>query len=204
MGFTHTWRWRRYLGERFGQSDELMRGKAWWLKENAASPHIRDLAAEALHYLEEDARGGWRGVFYEADERRSEAASADSRRYNDPAVPSEPSMTLSERLTPPKSNSDELDRLTAENARLRALINTPETENFMAAVPLEAAHQIERWGEQHDSQKSPLDWYWTLGYLGGKCAHSMLSGDITKAKHHCITVAALAMNWHRRLTEAKQ
>lgn len=90
--------------------------------------------------------------------------------------------------------------LLAEVNRLRALLNTPETEDFMKAVPLEAAHQIERWGADHDAAKSAWDWFWTCGYLSQKAAHSMLAGDVEKARHHTITTAALMLNWHRRLS----
>lgn len=83
--------------------------------------------------------------------------------------------------------------------RYRELINSPETEDFMKAIPLEAAHQVERWGPDHDKGKSPWDWFWTVGYLAQKAAMSMLSGDLTKAKHHTITVAALMLTWHRVL-----
>lgn len=83
--------------------------------------------------------------------------------------------------------------------RLRALINTPATADFIEAVPLEAAHQIERWGPDHDAGKSPWDWFWTCGYLAGKAAQAALTGDLEKAKHHTVTTAALMLNWHRRL-----
>ena len=90
--------------------------------------------------------------------------------------------------------------LREENARLSRLINTPETEDFIKAVPLEAAHQNERWGANHDDNKSPWDWFWTLGYLASKAAQAALANDTAKARHHTITVAALALNWHRRLS----
>lgn len=96
---------------------------------------------------------------------------------------------------------DEAKELHAEIARLKALLNTPETEDFMKGVPLEAAHQIERWGPDYDKAKTSWDWFWTLGYLGGKCSQAMLAGNIEKAKHHCITIAALALNWHRTIAE---
>jgi hypothetical protein len=84
--------------------------------------------------------------------------------------------------------------------RLRGLINTPETEDFLKALPLEAAHQAERWGPGHDDGKTPWDWFWALGYLGQKAAMAALSGDIEKAKHHTISSAALLLTWHRRMT----
>src|SRR5258706_8072114 len=42
-----------------------------------------------------------------------------------------------------------------EVKRTRKLINTPHTSNFIEAVKLEAAHQINRWGVQHDAGKRP-------------------------------------------------
>lgn len=86
-----------------------------------------------------------------------------------------------------------------ENARLKSLLNTPEIENFDSAVPLEAAHQVSRWGAPHDDGKTPEDWFWLLGYLAGKALASAKSGDIEKAKHHCISSAAALRNWHAHL-----
>lgn len=86
-------------------------------------------------------------------------------------------------------------------AELEALINAPETADFLKGVELEAAHQVERWGAGHDEQKNPWDWFWTCGYLAQKAAAAMLAGDIEKARHHTITTAALMLNWHRRLQD---
>lgn len=88
----------------------------------------------------------------------------------------------------------------AENTRLHALINTPETENWMAGVPIEAAHQIDRWGAEHDAGKTAWDWFWLIGYLSQKAASSALAGDLYKAKHHTISTGAALLNWHRHLT----
>lgn len=79
---------------------------------------------------------------------------------------------------------------------LLAVLQSPEIVDFMKGVPLEAAHQRERWGTEHDEGKSPPDWFWLLGYLGGKALRSHLDGDTDKALHHTITVAAVAANWH--------
>lgn len=103
-----------------------------------------------------------------------------------------------------------------ELERLRALVNTPEIEDFGRAVVLEAAHQRERWGDDHDAQKTDADWFWTIGYLAGKALHGPLSKDMTdmamkdindesdahsyvvdKQLHRIITIAACAANWHR-------
>lgn len=82
---------------------------------------------------------------------------------------------------------------------LEALINTPEIENFDKAVPLEAAHQVVRWTLAHDDQKSAADWVATIAYLAAKAAMSMATGNWPKAKHHTITIAAVARNWHARI-----
>lgn len=89
-------------------------------------------------------------------------------------------------------------------ARLRAeIINTPETADFMAAVPLEAAHQRERWGSRHDAGKTPFDWFWLVGYLVQKAADAAVRGDAEKAKHHTISTAAALANWHAALSGAE-
>lgn len=88
-------------------------------------------------------------------------------------------------------------RLTAALAdidRLRALINTPQTDNFVTAVQTEAAHQVERWGAKHDAGKQPADWFWLIGYLAGKALHDVRG----KRVHHIIATAAALLNWHRQ------
>ncbi len=84
--------------------------------------------------------------------------------------------------------------------RLDALVNSPETENWLTGVPLEAAHQIERWGADHDAGKTAWDWFWLVGYLSQKAAASHVAGDLFKAKHHTISTGAAMLNWHRHLT----
>ncbi len=87
----------------------------------------------------------------------------------------------------------------AEVSRLRKILDTPMLEPFADAVVAEARHQVYRWGEDHDVKKTAWDWFWTLGYLGSKAAHSALAGDMDKAKHHTITAAALLANWHKQI-----
>jgi hypothetical protein len=86
-----------------------------------------------------------------------------------------------------------------ERERLNVVLNTPVTEDFIKGVPLEAAHQRERWGCAHDAGKAPLDWFWLIGYLAQKAATSAIAGDIEKAKHHTISTAAALSNWHLQL-----
>lgn len=75
----------------------------------------------------------------------------------------------------------------ADLVRLRSLINTPLVDSFLEAVQLEAAHQVERWGAEHDAGKEPSDWLWLLGYLGGKALRAAIDGNVEKAKHHTIS-----------------
>lgn len=91
-------------------------------------------------------------------------------------------------------------RLAARNAELEAKLNTPELADFSAAVVLEAAHQRERWGTQHDIGKEPSDWFWLVGYLAGKALASQIAGNAEKALHHTISTAAALCNWHSAIT----
>lgn len=88
-----------------------------------------------------------------------------------------------------------LEAADAEVARLQALINTPQTGDFVEAVKLEAAHQRERWGAEHDEGKEPHDWFWLLGYLAGKAL-----AKPEKRLHHIVSSAAALLNWHRHET----
>lgn len=94
------------------------------------------------------------------------------------------------------------DEALAEAKRLSKRLNTPELHDFAAAVVLEAAHQRERWGTEHDGGKEPADWFWLLGYLAGKALKSALTGDTDKALHHTVSSAAALANWHAQLLGA--
>lgn len=108
----------------------------------------------------------------------------------------------------------EKEKLRNELNSLRKLLDTPEVEDFDKAVPLEAAHQVKRWSAEHDAGKEPEDWFWLLGYLAGKAlaaarmAKEARTGHLgiaketlflEKAKHHCISSAAVLRNWHAHL-----
>lgn len=91
------------------------------------------------------------------------------------------------------------EELTAANetiGQLRKALNTPEIRDFAKGVISEAQHQRERWGSDHDAGKQPEDWFWLLGYLGGKCLAAQKAGDHEKALHHTISTAAVLANWH--------
>jgi Mg/Co/Ni transporter MgtE len=83
---------------------------------------------------------------------------------------------------------------------LETLINTPKIDDFLEAVKLEAAHQVERWGSAHDAGKEPQDWFWLIGYLAGKALASAVRGEAEKALHHTISTAGACLNWHRALS----
>lgn len=120
----------------------------------------------------------------------------------------------------------EINGLRARIAELEALINTPATADFLKAVELEAAHQIERWGKDarnNDEMKDDADWLWLMAYLSAKAvfgkqtpaARTMASDfraaanwmqehhpgleDLRPEKraHRIIAIAAAALNWHR-------
>jgi hypothetical protein len=87
------------------------------------------------------------------------------------------------------------EELIDEVVRLDGLINTPQVIDFLEAVRTEAAHQRERWGEDHDSMKRREDWFWLIGYLAGKVIRPAQTKE--KRLHRIITIAAAALNWHR-------
>lgn len=97
------------------------------------------------------------------------------------------------------SLSELVDELFVARARVTELeqtINSPHNADWFEGVRIEAAHQMERW-ILYDEKKEDTDWYWTLGYLAGKCLAAMAKGDIEKAKHHTISTGALLLNWYR-------
>lgn len=84
-----------------------------------------------------------------------------------------------------------LEATTKRLAELEAQLNTPEIFDFVKAAALEAAHQRERWGTDHDAGKTDADWFWLVGYLAGKALHIP-----EKRLHHLTTAAAALANWH--------
>lgn len=89
-----------------------------------------------------------------------------------------------------------LDDAASEIERLRAIINEPVTADFVMGANLEAAHQRERWGSQHDAGKEPADWFWLIGYLAQKAMTAHMAENRVKAAHHAISTAAALANWH--------
>lgn len=84
-------------------------------------------------------------------------------------------------------------------------LDTPEMLDFIRAVKIEAEHQRGRW-KSTDPMKSPADWFWLIGWLGGKAVHDPHEADDDRTEkerrlHRIITVAAAAYNWHERTKE---
>lgn len=112
------------------------------------------------------------------------------------------SVTIAERGSMRQEFEDmrfKYETATNELRELKHLLNNPETKDFDKGVPLEATHQIQRWGAAQDAGKSPEDWFWLCGYLAGKALSAMKLGDADKAKHHCISTAAVMRNWHKAI-----
>lgn len=78
--------------------------------------------------------------------------------------------------------------------------DVPIVDDFWAGVRAEKEHQLRRWGRTHDECKTPADWFWLLGYLGGKALAAAIAGNREKALHHCISSAAVLANWHEALS----
>lgn len=128
---------------------------------------------------------------------------------------------LGDALADLRAAIDERDRAQAEATSLRAEvakfaasvdywrehaaeitreINTPHTEDFLYAVMVEAAHQRQRWGTEHDAGKTDADWFWLVGYLAGKAIHP--GTDLEKKLHRIIAAAAALLNWHAHASGA--
>lgn len=100
-------------------------------------------------------------------------------------------------VKPLEERDAKIKDLEAEVARLIALLNTPQTLDFLEAVKVEIAHQRSRWGDSHDADKRPGDWALLFNYLLGKQATAAYARDWEKYLHHIITLAAVCANAHR-------
>jgi hypothetical protein len=114
--------------------------------------------------------------------------------YNAPDPISVPEFVAKIRWGIDHDDDVKFQRLSA----LEALINNPQTESFLDAVRVEAAHQQERWGVDHDAGKADADWFWLIGYLAGKALRP--ENTLNKKLHHIITTAAVCLNWHGHAT----
>lgn len=91
-------------------------------------------------------------------------------------------------------------RLQREVEYLTQLLNTPINHEWFEGVQREIGHQLQRWASEHDSGKTPADWFWLIGYLSQKAMMAQLAGDTEKAVHHTITTGAALFHWHRSIT----
>jgi hypothetical protein len=94
-----------------------------------------------------------------------------------------------------KLSEGEVDDLRSELERLRGLVARPYVGAWTDEVIIEAAHQRERWGAEHDHGKQPEDWFWVIGYLAGKALASHKAGDLEKARHHTVSTATVLAHW---------
>lgn len=101
-----------------------------------------------------------------------------------------------------ETEARQLSKWADEITRIHTLINTPELVDFPKAVHIEAVHQRERWGSEHDAGKQPEDWFWLIGYLAGKALQAAKADDTEKLKHHIVTTAAALNNWHAQILGA--
>lgn len=100
--------------------------------------------------------------------------------------------------------AEEIEVVSAgEYDKLYRQLNTPEVDDFLEGVKLEAAHQRERWTTAHDREKSAEYWFWLIAYLSGKALRAALTFDYDKARHHCISSAAALYHWQTAITGHK-
>lgn len=96
----------------------------------------------------------------------------------------------------------EIASVRAENERLEAIINKPETSDFLRGVSIEAEHARRRW-KKDDELKDHWQWAGLVLFLAGKAVNAIACGDGEKFKHHCVSTAAALLNWHRAFTIGK-
>jgi len=97
----------------------------------------------------------------------------------------------------------EVSRLRNLNSALINRLNNPEINNFVEGVTIEAAHQVERWGEEHDASKTFEQWVALMTRLLGKFVDANWNHEGDKALHHLITLAAVCANAHRQFVKQK-
>jgi len=78
------------------------------------------------------------------------------------------------------------------------IASQPITKDFLDGVTAEATFQRAKFAKD-DVSKQPQDWFWLVGYLGGKALRGHLEKDRLKALHHTISVAAACANWHEQI-----
>lgn len=185
------------VGEILNVVKKLRREELGWRGSRASTEDLADEIADGLISLDILAR------HYGID-----LAAATVRKFNKTSEKVDLPHRLTA-LTAPQQPAPAADTARQEGVveRLREairseVINTPETADFMAGVPIEAAHQRERWDSEHDAGKTAFDWFWLVGYLAQKAAAAQVAGDSEKALHHTISTAAALANWHAAISGA--
>lgn len=95
---------------------------------------------------------------------------------------------------------EDLAKAVSRQRPLRNLLSRPYAGAWTDEVLVEAAHQVARWGAEHDAGKTPADWFWLVGYLAGKALHAAHGGEMSKAHHHTVSTAAVLLNWAAQIS----
>lgn len=82
---------------------------------------------------------------------------------------------------------------------IEKLVNSPEINDFLKGVQLEAVHQVQRWGIENEEASPPHHFILVFAKLLGKMSTDVFDRDVEKFKHHCIAVAAEMHNIHRQI-----
>lgn len=114
-------------------------------------------------------------------------------------LPSPDGLVVARQLVEAKVRIEELEKRLLE---AQAVYDGPLVDEWVDGVRKEAAHQVVRWGTEHDEGKDPEAWFWLLGRLAGKAVDAARRGDLAKALHHTISSGAVLLNWHARLKAA--
>lgn len=113
-----------------------------------------------------------------------------------PALP-KGSYTLAQKCIAAEARAASAEKRVREAAEV---YDGAMVEDWVEAVKNEAAHQVVRWGTEHDEGKDPEAWFWLLGRLAGKAVDAARRGDLHKALHHTVSSGAVLLNWHARLS----
>lgn len=98
-----------------------------------------------------------------------------------------------------KHSEGRIKELEGERKRLYELINNPEIQDFIKGMTLEAAHQTERWGLEHENSQPPHHFVLVVTKIAGKMCGDVWDYDVEKFKHHCIALAAVMANVHAKI-----
>jgi hypothetical protein len=158
-------------------------------------------SAEEVRELERDAFGkGWGEPSDQMRKQRDRlypelTALEDTSRAADPAQPSRVAQAI--RLGAQGLAQRDYVCLSEAYLVAKALLNTPEIEDFARGIVLEAAHQRQRW---EDSWKKDFDWHAVATYLLAKALLNPAQNDGTTGKHarlhRLVAAGALVANWH--------